>query len=125
MPVAVVTTTQPDHSPCPSSCRAETFRPFLGPEGLGLPFGLQFPAFTPVHGISPQCTRFHISAHPLPSGGNVQPSKIGSNLVHSGGMLEHCGFQLAKVGVEGSNPFARSSFFKGTEQLSWPVRIRA
>src|SRR4051812_10061158 len=34
-------------------------------------------------------------------------------------------FNLAKVGVEGSNPFARSSFLERKEQLSWPERIRA
>ena len=97
---------------------ARTGLPAWRTKSVGLPLGLQFPAFAPVHGISLQCTGFHIPAHPLPSGGNLQPSEIGSNLVDTGAMPEHCGFQLAKVGVEASNPFARSSFVELKEPLS-------
>ena len=97
--------------------------------GLRSPRGHQFQGslqFTPNHRGTSQCINRYISTRRQSAHSRV----LKRNPWSSCAMQRHRNFWLAKVGVEGSNPFARSKFPKKIKLLwaatcpwGWPGRF--
>jgi hypothetical protein len=71
---------------------------------------LQFLARLPLHGITSHSARAHAAIADCCGLPRVKSSAIPSNRNELCKLLKQFSFLLAKVGVEGSNPFARSKF---------------
>ena len=96
---------RPFHHPAASLVRC----PPLGLQRLPVTARLPVLDFTEFHAAASECARFHFSIFPRPRQ-IVHSGALQRIPVHLHALREHCENLLAKVGVEGSNPFARSSF---------------